>query len=240
MRPKRIWVGLYFCCVALLLALLVFPIRSGLVRLLIVFSGAVVLFGAFVWIRTLRLRFALAGVLILIILAIALLPGKQGNPTELRTEFVRALRRYKGNRYIWGGENGRGVDCSGIVRTAWIDAQLRSGIKTANPRLLRNAVSAWWHDASAKELSLGYSGRTRELHAAKSIRANEDARLLPGDFAIVARGVHALAYLGEHTWIEADPGLGKVIVIQTSDPNSWLDSSAVFVRWRDLDERENR
>ena len=61
-----------------------------------------------------------------------------------------------------------------------------------------------------------------------------------GDFAIVARGVHALAYLGDHTWIEADPGAGKVIVVRTSDKNTWLDSSAVFVRWRDLDETPNR
>jgi hypothetical protein len=236
MRSKRIGAGLYFCSVALLLALLIFPIRSGLVRLLIVSSAAAVLIGPVIWIRNARLRFALPGVLLLTILAIALLPGKQGNPAELRTQFVKALRRYEGNRYVWGGENGRGVDCSGIVRAAWIDAQFRLGIKTTNPRFLRNALSVWWHDASAKELSLGFSGRTRELHSANSIRANGDAQLLPGDFAIVARGVHALAYLGEHTWIEADPGLRKVIVIPTSGSNPWLDSTAVFVRWRELDE----
>src|SRR5207253_6882972 len=105
------------------------------------------------------------------------------------------------------------------------DSQLRLGSKTGNPRLIRSAMSAWWFDASAKELSLGFGGRTRKLHTAKSIRANRDEQLSPGDFAIIARGVHALAYLGDHSWIEADPGIGKVIIIPTNDKNSANSSS---------------
>jgi len=48
-------------------------------------------------------------------------------------------------------------------------------------------MSVWWFDASAKELCLGFGGRTRELHAAKSIRANGDEQLSPGDFAIIGQ-----------------------------------------------------
>jgi hypothetical protein len=220
---------------ALFIALLVYPIRSGVVRMLIICSASVIVIGLSMWIRNLRVRGGVWGGLLLTSLAIAFLPGKSVDQARLREEYVSALRCYDGDRYVWGGENGRGVDCSGIVRAAWIDAQFRSGIETGNLRLIRRAMSAWWFDASAKELSLGFGGRTRELHTAKSIRANGDEQLAPGDFAIVARGVHALAYLGDHTWIEADPGIGKVVIIATTDKNPWLDSPAVFVRWRALE-----
>ncbi|MBI3986575.1 MAG: C40 family peptidase [Lentisphaerae bacterium] len=29
---------------------------------------------------------------------------------------VQCLRRYEGTLYVWGGENRRGIDCSGLVR----------------------------------------------------------------------------------------------------------------------------
>jgi hypothetical protein len=235
MRLRRIFASLHFCVSVLLIALLVCPIRSGAIRLLIVSSAGVFLVGLSMWIRKPRVRYGFLGVLLLMPFALAFLPYKAANQARLRAKYVDALRRYEGDRYVWGGENGRGVDCSGIVRAAWIDSQFCSGITTGNPRLVREAVSAWWSDASAKELSLGFGGRTRELHASKSIRANGDEQLSPGDFAIVAHGVHALAYLGNHTWIEADPGVGKVIVIPTNDKNPWLDSPAVFVRWRALE-----
>src|SRR5438874_1469392 len=235
MRLRRILAGIHFSLGALLMALLVYPIRSGGIRLLIVCSASAVLIGLSMWIRNRRVRWGFLGILLLAGLAIALLPGESVDQARLRTQYVDALRRYEGHRYVWGGENGRGVDCSGIVRAAWIDSQLRLGSKTGNPRLIRSAMSAWWFDASAKELSLGFGGRTRKLHTAKSIRANRDEQLSPGDFAIIARGVHALAYLGDHSWIEADPGIGKVIIIPTNDKNPWLDSSAVFVRWRALE-----
>jgi hypothetical protein len=235
MRLRRILAGLHFCLGALLFALLVFPIRSGMIRLLIAVSAGVFLVGLSMWVRNLRVRYGFLGILLLAGLAIAFLPAKSVDQARLRVHYVDALRRYEGDRYVWGGENGRGVDCSGIVRAAWIDSQWRLGIKTGNPQLIREAVSAWWSDASAKELSLGFGGRTRELHTAKSIRAHGDEKLSPGDFAIVAHGVHALAYLGDHAWIEADPGIGKVIVIPTNDKNAWLDSPAVFIRWRALE-----
>ena len=235
MHLRRILAGTHFCLGALLIALLVYPIRSGGIRLLIVCSASAFLIGLSMWIRNRRVRWGFLGILLLTGLAIAFLPGKSVDQTRLRAEYVGALRRYEGDRYVWGGENGRGVDCSGIVRAAWIDSQFRLGIKTGNPRLIRGAMSAWWFDASAKELCLGFGGRTRELHTAKSIRANRDEQLSPGDFAIIAHGVHALAYLGDHTWIEADPGIGKVIIIPTNDKNPWLDSSAVFIRWRALE-----
>src|SRR5687767_2770795 len=205
MRAKRILVALYFCSIVLLIALLVFPIRSGLIRLLIVGSAAAVFAGAAIWVRPWRVKCLLLGGLALAIGAVALLPARPIDAGQLRNQYVQALRSYDGTRYVWGGENQLGIDCSGIVRAAWVDCQFRLGIKTANPQLLRSAFEAWWFDSSARNLSSGYSGRTRELHSGKSVRANEDRGLLPGDFALVANGVHALAYLRDQKWIEADP-----------------------------------
>jgi len=233
---KRITAVLYVCCAALLIGLLIFPIRSGAVRLLIIVSAVVTVFGAPLFLRRKSARIVALSMVTLVCGAIAFLPGRSPSMRQLRSAYVDALRCYESDRYVWGGENARGVDCSGIVRAAWFDAQLRLGIRSANPQLIRSALSVWWFDASAKELAAGYSGRTHAMHSAKGIRANNDEGLLPGDFAIVARGVHALAYLGNQTWIEADPGMGKVIVIKTSDANAWLDSSAVFVRWSELDQ----
>lgn len=235
MQPRRGLIGLYGLCVALLIALSIYPVRSGAVRLLI--AGCVIAstVGAPLFLRRKSAKAFLLGLIALLCAFVVLLPGRPVHAEQLRTKYVEALSHYVGGRYVWGGENARGVDCSGIVRAAWFDAQIQLALKTANVQLLRQALSAWWFDASAKELAAGYGGRTRPLHSAKSIRANRDEGLLPGDFAIVARGVHALAYLGDQTWIEADPGAGKVIVLKTGDPNAWLDSQAVFVRWKELD-----
>ena len=236
MSSKRIATGLYFCCAALLIGLLIYPVRSGPVRLLIVVSAVVAVCGAPFFLRSKAARVVVLGMIALFCVAIAFLPGRSANPAELKSAYLKALRRYEGTRYVWGGENSRGVDCSGIVRAAWFDGQLRVGLSSANPQFVRDALSIWWFDASARELAAGYSGRTRAMHSAPGIRANKDEGLLPGDFAIVARGVHALVYLGDQTWIESDPGAQKVIVIKRTDANAWLDSSAVFVRWKQFDQ----
>lgn len=142
MRLRRILAGIHFCLGALLIVLLIYPIRSGGIRLLIVFRASAFLIGLSMWIRNWRVRCGFLGILLLTGLAIAFLPGKSVDQTRLRAQYVDALRRYEGHGYVWGGENGRGVDCSGIVRAAWIDSQLRLGIKTGNPRLIRGATSA--------------------------------------------------------------------------------------------------
>ena len=144
MRLRGIFTGIHFCLGALLIALLVYPIRSGGVRLLIVCSASAFLIGLSMWIRNRRVRWGFLGILLLTGLAIALLPGESVDKTRLRTQYVD---RYEGHRYVWGGENGWGVDCSGILRAAWIDSQLCLGIRTGNPRLIRGALSAWWFDA---------------------------------------------------------------------------------------------
>ena len=55
----------------------------------------------------------------------------------LRQKYVDSLVRYEGTKYVWDGENRLGIDCSGLVRKGLIDAAVRAGISTWNPRLIR-------------------------------------------------------------------------------------------------------
>jgi hypothetical protein len=163
MRLKRIASGLHICSILACVGLLIYPIRSGPIKLLIVVCGVAAMFGILLWIRRPAVRWGLLSLLLCAALAVAFVPRRSLPRSDLQAEYVRNLRRYEGTRYVWGGESWMGVDCSGIVRSAWIDAHFRLGITSARPDLIRTALSAWWFDASAKELSLGYSGRARRL-----------------------------------------------------------------------------
>lgn len=104
-----------------------------------------------------------------------------------------------------------------------------------NPGLIREAFLIWWFDASAKELGNGYSQRTHRILDAPTVRAIDQVQLQPGDLAVVSQGVHVLAYLGNGQWIEADPGVRRVIELSVKDKNAWLDTRPVVVRWTALD-----
>ncbi len=235
MKSGRILGSSCFCLGILFLALLAYPIRSTAIKTLIVICGGSSILCGFALVPRKPVRLARLGLILLGVAFFSLFQGPPLDKDMRRSNYVGCLRNYEGVRYVWGGENYRGIDCSGLIRAGWIDARLKEGVLQRNSSALRDGLSVWWHDSSARELEAGFSQRTRVLHRASSIRANRDEGLLAGDFAIVANGVHALAYLGEHQWIEADPGPGKVIVIKSTDSNPWLDSAAVFVRWRELE-----
>src|SRR5580658_7227415 len=52
----------------------------------------------------------------LTVLLVAVCPGKPYDVHALRIAYVDRLRAYVGVKYVWGGENMLGVDCSGLVR----------------------------------------------------------------------------------------------------------------------------
>lgn len=171
----------------------------------------------------------------LVVGLVLMLPGRPAAPTELRRRYVDALATYEGVPYVWGGENSRGIDCSGLIRKALVVAECREAVATANPALLRDALRLWAHDASAKTLKEGYSGRTEPLFAAPSINEADDSKLLPGDFAVTADGTHTLAYVGNHLWTQADPGPMRVTRVERAERQRWpFQMPVVFVRWRVL------
>ena len=223
----------------LFLGLLLCPIRLGALHL------GVVICALLLWAGGLFLGFACKPVRILcyalaLVAACLLLPGRPADPNTLRRAYTASLLHYGGTKYLWGGGNSRGIDCSGLVERGLIDADFAQGLSTANPRLLRAGLSLWWYNRSAQALGEGYRGETRLLLTTPSLNALDYLQLLPGDIAVTTSGAHTLAYLGNRTWIEADPNLlygDSVITVQTPARNAWFRLPMRILRWRQFEEK---
>lgn len=228
----RSYRGLRLLSIAVAL-LCFFPVRTGTIRLLLLLGLAALWIAA--WIVFRQQRRVTATLLAGVVVAVGLLgmPGRASDPAALREEYVRSLQGFTGTNYIWGGENGLGIDCSGLIRCGWMDANLRLGLRTLNPDLLRQAARLWFQDCSAKELGEGYRNRTLLIGSTPALNRLAAVPLQQGDLAVTQSGLHILAYLGDRRWIEADPLAGKVIVVETPAPqNPWFESPMKIVRWR--------
>ena len=212
--------------------LLLYPLRSEVTRLglLGTCTAAIVCATLLVW-PWRWFRWVPAG-LVGIGLIFLLLPGRPPEKTRLRQAYINSLASYEGKKYVWGGENWRGVDCSGLLRAAMVDAYFTESIRTLNPALARRALWFWWHDAPAREMSDGYQGETVRLGNAVALKEVPGGLLEPGDLAVTQDGSHVLAYLGNEVWIEADPYVNRVIRIDTRTPNSWSIVRVIPCRWR--------
>lgn len=232
--PVGIW--LLLCVGVAALAFLV-PFRYGVVRLALALGTVAIWGGALIlaW-RQPVLRGVLA-VAALAPLVLLLLPDRPADPEPLRAAYLRSLRSYLGTVYVWGGETRTGIDCSGLMRRAMIDAELSEGMRTGNAGLLRAAARLWWYDCSARAMRAEYRGFTKSLMSAKSINEADYSQLLPGDMAVTAGGSHILAYLGDRTWIQADPKPWKVVTNTVPTNDGWFIQDAQFIRWSILSDR---
>jgi hypothetical protein len=227
---------LWLCGLLLLVAVALYPVSNrmtkvaGLALASGVWIGAIALF----W-RHASLRMAFLG-LTAAAAALLLLPGRALPATEtLRADYVSGLQRYEGSRYVWGGENVLGIDCSGLVRRGFIDALLTRGVRTFHPGLTRQAFSLWWNDCTAATLGKGEAPLTQAIVEAASINTLDHTSLLAGDLAVTKDGLHILGYLGDSTWLEADPIVNRVIRVRApSAENVWLKGPVRIVRWRAL------
>ena len=164
-----------------------------------------------------------------------ILPGRKVDSNSLVKRYIDSARQYEGVGYVWGGENYLGIDCSGLVRKGLIDANLREGVLSANPACLRKAFELWWYDCSARALKKSYRNWTEPLFKASSINQLDHHLLQPGDFAVTMDGIHTLLYLGNREWIEADPGIGKVILVTVPvEDNVWFNMPIQILRWKQL------
>jgi hypothetical protein len=221
--------------------LLFYPVAVGIVRLFLVAAVPLLLLGTsgMLW-RQKRLRLLPVGALAALILLLVA-PGRTPDRERLRGRYLECLRQYEGVRYLWGGESGFGIDCSGLVRRGLMRASLLEGLRTVNPELCRGAFDMWWHDCSARSLRDEYRGWTRRLLSAPGINRIEADRIVGGDIAVTSDGVHVLVYLGGGEWMEADPGLGKVIRVQApATGNPWFETAVQILRWRRLEPPDKR
>lgn len=224
---------LCFLATAALLGLVILvPYRTTVVRL-----GLITLWGVatislvwFVW------RWKVWRIIIMLGIAlscaIVLCPGSnRTDSTRLRQRFVHRLQAYDGVWYIYGGENLRGIDCSGLVRAAMVRALLDDGVTSANPALIRAAFGLWWHDTNAIQLGKGANGLTLPIGDGPTpMRAASTVR--PGDLAVTTSGSHVLACLGDQRWIEADPDVGRVHIVDlNSSPIAGQEVLLVTWRW---------
>ncbi|MEZ5326335.1 MAG: NlpC/P60 family protein [Verrucomicrobiales bacterium] len=213
------------------------PIASGGVRAGLVGSGALAVAAAIAALRHRpRVLAAFAALVLLLCTGVATTRNRKVDTAAMRTQITLELRDHLGVAYTWGGENWRGIDCSGLPRNALRGAAIKQAITHLNGRLAIVAVDQWWHDSSAAALGEGYRSNTSFLFEADSIIAADDSTLQPGDFAITANGVHAVCYLGDHHWIHASPDAGKVIEVDARNTNDgWFKVPVKMMRWRVLE-----
>lgn len=226
-------------CLLLLGWTLYTPIPSTGIKILSLFSALTLCILALASIRHGK-WLGLAGVGFLLLLALWPLPRTDG--TRLRIHYQEALLSYRGTPYVWGGENKRGLDCSGLIRRAMLDALLRTGWEIKNPALWREASLLWWNDCSANEMKRGYRGRIHPLFHAQdlnSLSTGEQQKLQMGDLAVTASGLHVLALVQPGVWIQADPNLtnggDKVVLTPAPSNNSWFSQRVVICRWKGLE-----
>lgn len=238
-RPGKFWRRLalifWLALGPLWMALNFYPIRDSHSRLGLIIMPLMLLCGALILFWKRRVVRAIVGAIIVSGAAIFLLPGHEADAQIMRSRYVSALRSYTNVPYVWGGETHRGIDCSGLLRAAFIDANFQQGLHSANARHLRRAFEMWWHDSSALALRDEYRGWTKQLSTTPSLNEADYSRLQPGDIAVTTGGGHCMAYLGNKTWIEADPSAlvgDKVIQVTVPAKNAWFSTPMVLLRWQ--------
>jgi hypothetical protein len=230
MRSRLI---LFLSTAAALGLLVILPYRTSLLRLALialwVLAGClllILLWRRKVW-RTLLL------LMVALLVLFVFLPGRSAIDTaRLRQRFVRQLQTYDGVRYIYGGENHRGIDCSGLVRAAMVRALVDESVFSFDPALLRAAFTLWWRDTNALELGKGGKESTLPIGdgAPRPMRAAQNLR--PGDLGVTTTGSHVLAYLADQRWIEADPDVARVHIVDPNTSPPIAGQEVLLVTWR--------
>lgn len=161
-----------------------------------------------------------------------LLPARRMNTGELRADYVARLRQLESTPYCWGGESPRGIDCSGLPRRALRDALISQALRKADAGALREFAHQWMFDASALALSEGHRGFTRPLGVRGRISEMDYSPLQPGDLAVTQSGNHVLVFLGGEEWAQAEPEMGRVVILNGHrDANPWHNHPVALHRW---------
>lgn len=229
---KLFLVGFFLCAMAAFFH----PLHSSVTKLALLGSICICWLCSLILLRKYYVYRTILIVLPILACTPFLLPSRAIDATELRANYLQALARYEGSTYYWGGENMRGIDCSGLPRRSLRDALLRYGIAHGNGKAFRLAAEQWYYDTSAKALGEGYRSFTKNLAIEGTVQSIDNSTLKAGDLAVTKSGIHTMVYLGEGKWIQADPGIGAVATLHSrNDQNTWFDAPITMHRWSILD-----
>ena len=140
LTTQRIATGVWTAILTAVLVAVVNPVSTGIVRLFIAVAVPLLWVSAIFLLRrrkAVAIGSALSG---LIVIGFAVLPGRPTDPTQLRRAYMDELRHYEGSPFVLGGENRRGIDCSGLVRRALINAHVWLAFATLNPKAIRTGL----------------------------------------------------------------------------------------------------
>lgn len=208
------------------------PESFGLIRLALILTSLYLACYVIYVARILYLRL-LIGSLFLLTVVVAI--WNKDSVLVPSDQYAIALKSYTGTPYVWGGESDKGIDCSGLLRRAYIYACINVFRGSGNLGYLANAFDVWLNDSSAINLLEGYSGRTEKINDVSSINEISGIDLRIGDLAVTANGIHCLAYVGNNEWISADPGVKSVIILKAPDRSfGFYKCKVAICRWKNL------
>ena len=215
------------------------PVNNAICRVLMIVSAVYLLaFLCIIWVKSYKKHKRITIFIMIIILvffaymSIGSLFEDEATTLELRKNYIQELKHYEGVRYVWGGENMLGMDCSGLPRKALRNALLKTAFTNGNGKYLRYAIKTWWLDASAEALANGYQHYVTTDGTEGTVSNASEHHLSPGDLAITEDGRHVMVFLEEDTWISADPLQGKVIIEKPSiSHNTWFEAKVKFYTW---------
>jgi hypothetical protein len=232
---RRVFVGTWLAAFPLLLVLWYYPVVTHRLRVETLIVALFILGGALIMVwKYCKVRWLVMGLYVAVAIFL-IFPGRQVNRAELRDAYGEAMKSYEGTRYVWGGESCTGIDCSGLIRKGWEDALMHEGILTFNSSLIRESNWLYWNDTTAKVMGEGYLGRTVPVATCSSLNTLDYTLVQPGDLAVTEDGSHIVAYLGNKTWIAADPGVGRVTTFTVPEKhNGYFWMPMQIVRWKIL------
>jgi len=227
----RLRIGVVLVVVGLLVAGLMLNVivPTNLIRLLVLVGGGLVAVGAGMMVqRRPGQRFAVAVVAVAGV-AVLLSPIRT-NADTLDAAMVKELGDFVNTPYVWGGESVDGIDCSGLPRAARRRAALSLALRNADPGLLRVAASSWLFDRSAAAMLDGNG--TTLLARGSNIAALPPAARQPGTLIATADGTHMMVMGDDRHVVEADPAMGRVVVLDIEDRASpWTSRAVVALRF---------
>lgn len=209
-----------------------YPVSTFVTRFAFLFSIVSLLFLiVFLAVYNKRVLYLVIGLVVMLIASKLIFQSNK----PLSRVYTNNLKKYSGTKYIWGGENSMGIDCSGLVRKSMVNALLIKSLSDYDFSKMRLAADLWWNDCTAKALQNGFRGYTLPVNGVLSVNDADSSLFREGDMAVTLDGLHIMAYIGNNEWVEADPMIMEVIKKATPAENVWFKVPMEIVRWKVLE-----